>query len=147
MSLQNTITKVIAVLKAAIMSDYTDCKGIYEGVQMAHSAYPVISVGVPYSFEERFPVISRLTVRDEEYTVEILAHVKYADTVASARQIITLTESIRTALRDDIKTNAGPLDGDCYQAELGKSEFFQISNGDILLRISVTTVKYIQRIA
>ena len=146
MSLQNTITKVIAVLKAAIMADYTTCKGIYEGDQMGYSAYPIICVGVPSLLDEDFPVISRLTVRDEEYTVEIVAYVQFADTAANARQIVTLTDSIRTALRDDIKTDAGPLDGDCYQGELEASKFVFGRKGDIHLPISVTTVKYIQRI-
>ena len=146
MSLQSTITKVVAVLKAAIMVDYSVCKGIYENDQSSFSAYPVICVGVPSLLDEKFPVIARLTVRDEEYTVEVVAYVKHADTLASTRQINTLTDSIRDALRDDIKTAAGPLDGDCYQGEIGTSKFVFGAKGDILLRVSVTIVKYIQRI-
>ena len=148
MSLQNTINKVIAVLRAAITpaGDHTLCKGIYENDQMAFSAYPVIVVGVPSILDEKFPVIARLTVRDEGYAIEIVTYVKYADTLASTRQIISLTESIRTALRDDIKTAAGPLDGDCYQGEIGDSNFVFGAKGDILLRVSSTIIKYIQRI-
>ena len=148
MSLQNTINKVIAVLKAAITpaGDYTLCKGIYENDQMAFSAYPVIIVGVPSLLDEDFPVIARLTVRDEKYSIEIVAYVKFADTLASTRQINTLTDLIRDALRDDIKTAAGPLDGDCYQGEIGSSKFVFGAKGDIILRVSVTIVEYIQRI-
>jgi len=146
MSLQNTITKVIAVLKAAIMTDYTTCKGIYEGDQMSYSAYPVICVGVPSLLDETFPVISQHSVRDEEYTVEIVAYVKYEDTVANAREIITLTDSIRSAIRADMKPPLEPLDGDCYQGEIGTSKFVFGAKGDVILRISVTIVKYIQRI-
>lgn len=149
MSLQNTIDKVIAVLKAAIIgtpADYTNCKGIYENDQSSFSAYPVICVGVPSLLDENFPVIARLTVRDEKYAIEIVTYVKYADTIASTRQINTLTDSIRTALRDDIKSATGPLDGDCYQGEIGTSKFVFGAKGDILLRVSVTIVKYIQRI-
>lgn len=148
MSLQNTITKVIAILRAAITpaADFTLCKGIYEGDQMSYSAYPVICVGVPSLLDENFPVIARQSVRDESYTVEIVAYVKYADTAANARQIVTLTDSIRTALRDDIKVAAGPLGGDCYQGEVGSSNFVFGAKGDVLLRVSVTIVKYIQRI-
>ena len=149
MSLQTSITKVIAVLKAAIIgtpADYSDCKGIYEGDQMSYSNYPVICVGVPSLLDENFPVIARLAVRDEQYAIEIVAYVKYADTAVNARQIITLTESIRTALRDDIKLAIGPLDGDSYQGEIGESKFTFGAKGDILLRISVTIVRYIQRI-
>ena len=148
MSLQNTINKIIAVLRAAITpaGDHTLCKGIYENDQMAFSAYPVIVVGVPSLLDENFPVIARLTVRDEEYAIEIVAYVKYTDTLASTRQINTLTDSIRDVLRDDIKSATGPLDGDCYQGEIGSSKFVFGAKGDILLRVSVTIVKYIQRI-
>ena len=148
MRLQNTINKVIAVLKAAIMppGDYTLTKGIYENDQNAFSAYPVIIVGVPSLLDENFPVIARLTKRDEEYAIEIAVYVDYKDTLASTRQIISLTESIRTALRDDIKTAAGPLDGDCYQGELGYSKFSFGSKGKQKLRVSISIVNYIQRI-
>lgn len=146
MSLQNTITKVIAVLKLVVMPTFVNCKGIYENDQMAFSEYPVIVVGVPSLLDENFPVISRLTVRDEQYTIEIVAYVKFEDTVASTQEINTLTDSIRTALRDDIKSASGPLDGDCYQGEIGSSKFVFGAKGDILLRVSVTIVEYIQRI-
>ena len=146
MSLQSSITKVVAVLKAAIMADYSVCKGIYENDQMSFSEYPVIIVGVPSLLDEDFPVIARQTVRDEAYTIEIVAYVKFEDTLASTREINTLTESIRTALRDDIKQSVGPLGGDSYQGEMGSSKFVFGAKGDILLRVSVTIVKYIQRI-
>ena len=148
MSLQNTITKVIAILRAAITpaADFTLCKGIYEGDQMSYSAYPVICVGVPSILDENFPVIARQSVRDESYTVEIVAYVKYADTAVNARQIVTLTDSIRTAIRNDIKVAAGPLGGDSYQGAIETSNFVFGAKGDILLRVSVTIVKYIQRI-
>ncbi len=149
MSLQNTINKVIAVLKAAIIgtpADYTNCKGIYENDQSSYSAYPVICVGVPSLLDEDFPVIARQTVRDEAYTIEIVVFVKFEDTVANTRQLVTLTESVRTALRDDIKSASGPLDGDSYQGELGYSKFVFGSKGGIRFRVSVSLVKYIQRI-
>jgi len=147
MSLQNTITKVIAVLKAAIMADYSVCKGIYENDQMAFSAYPVIIVGVPSLLDENFPVIAAHTIRDEEYTIEIVCYVKFVDTLASTREINTLTESIRTALRNDMKPPLEPLGGGgVYLGEMGDSKFTFGAKGDILLRVSVTIVKYTQRI-
>ena len=148
MSLQTTITKVIAVLRAAITpaGDYTLCKGIYEGDQMSYSAYPVICVGVPSLLDETFPVIAQLSARDEEYAIEIVAYVKYDDTAANARQINTLTDSIRDAIRADMKPPLEPLGGDAYQGEIGTSKFTFGSKGDILLRVSVTIVRYVQRI-
>ena len=149
MSLQTTITKVRAVLKAAIIgtpADYTNCKGIYENDQKAFSAYPVIIVGVPSLLDETFPVIAAHTIRDESYAIEIVAYVKFVDTLASTREINTLTESIRTALRNDMKPPLEPLDGDCYLGEMGDSKFVFGAKGDILLRVSVTIVKYTQRI-
>lgn len=150
MSLQNTITKVIAVLRAAITpaADYTLCKGIYEGDQMSYSAYPVICVGVPSILDEDFPVIARQSVRDESHAIEIVTYVKFADTVANTRQINTLTDSIRTALRDDIKQAVGPLGGGTYyQGAVETSNFVFGAKGDILLRVSVTIAKYIERIS
>ena len=146
MSLQNTINKVIAVLKAAIMVDYSVCKGIYENDQMSFSEYPVIIVGVPSLLDENFPVIAAHTIRDEGYAIEIVTYVKYADTLANTRQIITLTESIRTALRADMKPPLQPLGGDCYLGEIGDSKFTFGAKGDILLRVSSTIVRYTQRI-
>ena len=146
MSLQNTITKVVALLKVAIMADYSVCKGIYENDQMAFSAYPVIIVGVPSLLDEDFPVIAQHSARDEEYTIEIVAYVKFEDTLASTREINTLTESIRSALRADMKPPLEPLGGDCYQGDIGYSKFVFGAKGDIILRVSVTIVKYIQRI-
>ena len=150
MSLQNTITKVIAVLRAAIepLAAYTTVKGIYEGDQMSYSTYPVICVGVPSVLDENFPVIARQTVRDESHVVEIVTYVKYADTAVNARQLVTLTDSIRDALRDDIKTAAGPLGGGTYyQGAVETSNFVFGAKGDVLLRVSVTIVKYIERIS
>ena len=150
MSLQNTITKVIAVLRAAITpaGDFTLCKGIYEGDQMSYSAYPVICVGVPSILDEKFPVIARQSIRDESHAIEIVAYVKYADTAVNTRQLVTLTDSIRKALRDDIKTAAGPLGGGSYyQGAVETSNFVFGAKGDILLRVSVTIVKYIERIS
>ena len=149
MSLQNTITKVIAVLRAAITpaGDYTLCKGIYEGDQMSYSRYPVICVGVPSILDENFPVIARQSIRDEFHAVEIVAYVKYADSALNARQLVTLTDSIRAALREDIKAAAGPLGGGSYyQGAVETSNFVFGAKGDILLRVSVTIVKYIERI-
>ena len=83
MSLQTSITKVVALLKAAIMADYSVCKGIYENDQMAFSAYPVIIVGVPSLLDEDFPVIAQHSARDEQYTIEIVAYVEHADTAAN----------------------------------------------------------------
>ena len=145
MSLQNTITKVIAVLKAAIMADYSVCKGIYENDQMAFSEYPVIIVGVPSLLDENFPVIAAHTLMDEEYAIEIVTYVKFEDTLASTREINTLTDSIRAALRADMKPPLEPLGGDCYLGQVGTSKFVFGAKGDILLRVSVTIVNYTER--
>ena len=150
MSLQTTITKVRAVLKATIIgtpADYTNCKGIYENDQKAFSAYPVIIVGVPSLLDETFPVIAAHTIRDESYAIEIAVYVKYVDTLASTREIITLTESIRTALRNDMKPPLEPLGGGgIYQGEMGYSKFTFGSKGDIGVRVSATIVNYMERI-
>ena len=97
--------------------------------------------------DENFPVIARQSVRDESHAIEIVAYVEYADTVANTRQIVTLTDSIRTALRNDIKVAAGPLGGGTYyQGAVETSNFVFGAKGDKLLRVSVTIVKYIERI-
>ena len=150
MSLQNTITKVIAVLKVAIIGVppadvYTSTKGVYEGDQMGYSAYPVICVGVPSLLDETFPVIAAHTLLDEEYAIEIVAYVQYADTAVNAREIITLTDKIRSALRADMKPPLEPLGGDCYLGQVGTSKFTFGAKGDILLRVSVTIVNYTER--
>ena len=149
MSLATTIDKVILVLRAAITpaGDYTLCKGIYDNDQVAFSAYPVIIVGVPSLLDETFPVIAQHSARDEQYAIEIVAYVKKADSAANTRQIITLTDSIRAAIRADMKPPLEPLGGDCYLAEIGDSNFLFGAKGDILFRLSVTIVKYIQRIS
>ena len=148
MSLETTIDKVILVLRAAITpaGDFTNCKGIYDNDQMAFSAYPVICVGVPSLLDETFPVIAQHSIRDEEYAIEIVTYVKFADSIANTRSIITLTDSIRAALRADMKPPLEPLGGDAYQGELGTSKFVFGAKGDIVLRVSVTIVRYIQRI-
>ena len=149
MSLGSVIDKVIAVIKAAIIgtpADYTLCKGVYDSDQIAFSAYPVICVGVPSLLDEDFPVIAQHAARDEEYTIEVVAYVQWEDTAANTRQIITLTDSVRSAIRADMKPPLIPLDGYCYQASIGESKFFLGSKGKIGLRISVTTLKYIKRI-
>ena len=148
MSLATTIDKVILVLRAAITpaGDFTNCKGIYDNDQMAFSAYPVICVGVPSLLDETFPIIAQLSARDEQYAIEIVTYAKFEDSAANTRSIITLTDSIRAALRADMKPPLEPLGGDAYQAEIGTSHFTFGSKGDILLRVSVTIVRYIQRI-
>lgn len=153
MALGTAIDNVILILKTAIIGvapavpSYTLCKGIYDGDQMAFSAYPVICVGVPVLLDEKIPVIAGGSVRDEGYTIEALAYVKLADTAANTRQIITLTDSIRTALRNDIKPPGDPCSGHCYLGELGDSRFFFGAKGSIALRCSSTLVKYIKRIS
>lgn len=148
MSLATTIDKVILVLKAAIIpgGDYTYCKGVYDSDQMAYSDYPVICVGVPALLDEDFPVIAQHSIRDEEYTLEIVTYVLFVDTSANTREIITLTEKIRAAIRADMKPPLEPLGGDAYQAEVNTSKFFKGAKGDIILRGSTTIIKYIQRI-
>ena len=154
MSLATTIDKVILVLKTAIIGvapapvSYALCKGIYDNDQMAFSAYPVIIVGVPSLLDETFPVIAQHLVRDEQYAIEIACYVKSEDSSVNTRSIITLTESIRTALRADMKPPLLPLGGGgVYLGELGTSKFTFGSKGDILLRVSVTIVRYIERIS
>ena len=147
MSLSSIIDKIIVLIREAIIGvpggeDYTDCKGVYYGDQMSYREYPVICVGVPSLLDEDFPVIAGQTVRDEKYTVEIVTYVKIEDTEANAKQIITLTDSIRTALRADLQ-----LSDYCYQGEIGSTKFLFGAKGDILLRISVTIVNYIKRIS
>ena len=152
MSLATTIDKVILVIRSAIIGiapapvSYVLCKGVYDNDQQAFGAYPVICVGVPSDVDETFPVIAQHSVRDEQYTIKIVAYVKFADTAANTRQIITLTESIRAAIRADMKPPLEPLDGDAYQGDLATSNFGFTEKGDIPLRGSVTMVRYIQRI-
>jgi len=137
MGLSDTIDKVIDIVKAD-----TNLKGTYFGDQSAYSAYPVACVGTgePFMLDENFPVIAQQTVWDEKYTVGILILQKFEDTEANAKNIITLTETMRKALRANLD-----LDGYCYQGELGNSKFVWGTKGDILLRISLTIVNYIKR--
>ena len=152
MSLNDIIDKVIVIVREEIIGiagaeDYSLCKGVYDGDQMSYSAYPVICIGVPSLLDETFPVIARQTVRDESYAIEIVAYVKVEDTAGNARQLRTLTDSIRKAIRDDIKlVSAGPLAGYVDHGEIGDSRFVYGAKGDILLRVSVTIIKYIKRI-
>lgn len=147
MGLSSIIDKVIVLIREAIIGtagseDYTNCKGVYYGDQMGFKEYPVICVGAPSLLDEKFPVIAGQTVRDEKYVVEIVAYVKIEDTEANAKQLITLTDSIRTALRADLS-----LGGYVYQGEISNTKFVFGAKGDILLRISVTLVEYIKRIS
>ena len=153
MSLNDIIDKVIVIVRDEIIGiagaeDYSLCKGVYDGDQMSYSAYPVICIGVPSLLDETFPVIARQTVRDESYAIEIVAYVKVEDTAGNARQLRTLTDSIRKAIRDDIKAvgESGPLAGYVDNGEIGDSRFVFGAKGDILLRVSVTIIKYIKRI-
>ena len=144
MALSDTIDKVVVLVKAELIGTpavYTLCKGVYYGDQEGFSAYPVVCV-CPSKLGGKFPVIARQTVRDEEYTLEIVAYVKVVDTAANAKQIITMTDSIRTALLSDLQ-----LSDYVYQSEIYDSDYFFGSKGDILLRCSVTQVKYIKRIS
>lgn len=151
MSLSNIIDKVIVVIKEKIIGAegsevYTDCKGVYYGDQLSFKEYPIICVGVPSLLDEDFPVIAGQAIRDEKYTIEILIYVKFEDTEANAKEIITLTDAMRAALRDDMKPPLQPLSGYCYQSEIGSSRFVFGAKGDIVLRISITIVEYIKRI-
>jgi len=151
MGLSNVIDKIIVIIREAIIGtagseDYTNCKGVYYGDQMSYREYPVICVGAPSLLDEKFPVIAQQAIHDEKYTVEIVAYVKVDDTEANAKQIITLTDSIRAALRADMKPPSSPLGGYCYQSEIGSSRFVFGAKGDIVLRISVTIIEYIKRI-
>ena len=137
MGLSETIDKVIAIVAAD-----TTLKGVYFGDQTAYSAYPVacIGTGEPFMLDENFPVIAQQSIWDEKYTVGILIMQKLEDSKANAESIITLTETMRDALRADLT-----LGGYCYQGELASSKFVWGSKGDILLRISLTLADYIKR--
>jgi len=137
MSLSNIISKVIDLVKVD-----TNLKGVYFGDQMGYSDYPVACVGAPSLLDEDFPVIAGQSIRDEKYTVEIVIYVKFEDTEANAKSIITLTDTMRNNLRADLS-----LGGYVYMGEIGNTKFVFGAKGDILLRISVTTVEYTKRIA
>ena len=137
MSLSNIIDKVIDLVKAD-----TNLKGTYWGDQTAYSDYPVACIGAPSLLDEDFPVIAGQSIRDEKYTVEIVIYVKFEDTEANAKSIITLTDTMRDNLRADLS-----LGGYVYMGEIGDTKFVFGAKGDILLRISVTTVEYTKRIA
>ena len=145
MGLADIIDKVIVLIKNAIIgnpANYTVLKGVYYGDQMGFREYPVCCVGVPSLLGENFPVIAGQTVRDEKYTVEIIVYVRFADTEANAKEIITTTDAVRTALRADLQ-----LAGYVYLGEIGETRFSFGSKGDILFRLSITSVNYIKRIA
>jgi len=137
MSLTNIISKVIDLVKVDV-----NLKGVYFGDQMGYSDYPVACVGAPSLLDEDFPVIAGQSIRDEKYTVEIVIYVKFEDTEANAKSIITLTDTMRNNLRADLS-----LGGYVYMGEIGNTKFVFGAKGDILLRISVTTVEYTKRIA
>lgn len=136
MSLATIIDKVIDIVNNDI-----NLKGVYFGDQLGYSEYPVACVGAPSLLDEEFPVIAQQTIRDEKYTVEIVIYQKYEDTEANAKSIITLTDTMRAALRADLQ-----LGGYVYMGEIGNTKFVFGAKGDILLRISVTTVEYTKRI-
>lgn len=136
MSLATIIDKVIDIVNNDI-----NLKGVYFGDQLGYSEYPVACVGAPSILDEDFPVIAQQTIRDEKYTVEIAIYQKYEDTEANAKSIITLTDTMRAALRADLQ-----LGGYVYIGEIGNTKFVFGAKGDILLRISVTTVEYTKRI-
>lgn len=131
----------------AIIEVDTTLEGVYFGDQLAFSAYPVACVGVPGLLGEVIPVIAQHAARDETYTAEIIIYVQFADTAANALSIITITETMRDALRADMKPPLQPLSGYCYLAELGDSKFvYGEKEGGVKLRISVTKVEYTKRI-
>lgn len=136
MSLSTIIDKVIDIVKTD-----TNLKGVYFGDQLSYSDYPVACVGAPSLLDENFPVIAGQTVRDEKYTVEIVIYQKFEDTEANSKSIITLTDTMRANLRADLQ-----LGGYVYMGEIGNTKFVFGAKGDILLRISVTTVEYTKRI-
>jgi len=127
MSLASVIDKVIGLVKTD-----TDLKGTYFGDQMGISDYPVAVVGAPSLLDEDFPVIAAQTIREERYTVEIVIYDKYEDTEASAKSIITLTDT---------------LSGYALLGEINDTKFVFGAKSDLLLRISVTTVTYTKRIS
>lgn len=136
MGLSSIITKVIDLVKTD-----TNLKGTYYGDQMGISAYPVAVVGAPSLLDEDFPVIAAQKIREERYTVEIVIYDKYEDTEASAKQIITLTDTMRENLRSDLTLGDYALLG-----EINNTKFVFGAKGDLLLRISVTTATYTKRI-
>jgi len=107
MSLASVIDKVIGLVKTD-----TDLKGTYFGDQMGISDYPVAVVGAPSLLDEDFPVIAAQTIREERYTVEIVIYDKYEDTEASAKSIITLTDTMRGKLRGDLTLSGYALLGE-----------------------------------
>lgn len=136
MSLSDVIDKVIDIVKAD-----TNLKGVYFGDQLSYSDYPIACVGAPSLLDENFPVIAQQSIRDEKYTVEVAIYQKFEDTEINAKSIITLTDTMRAALRADLQ-----LGGYVYMGEIGNTKFVFGAKGDILLRISVTTVEYTKRI-
>ncbi len=141
MSLSDVIDKVIDIVKAD-----TNLKGVYFGDQLSYSDYPIACVGAPSLLDENFPVIAQQSIRDEKYTVEVVIYQKFEDTEINAKSIITLTDTMRAAIRADMKPPNQPLSGYCYQGEIGNTKFVFGAKGDILLRISITTVEYKKRI-
>ena len=144
MGLADIIDKVID-----IVNNDTTLQGVYYGDQLSFSAYPVACVGCGegYMLDEKFPVIAQQTVRDEKYTIGIVIMVKYADTLANAKSIITITDTMRDAIRADMKPPLQPLGGYCYQGEIKTSKYYFGAHGEIPIRISVTIIEYLKRIS
>ena len=144
MGLADIMDKVID-----IVDDDATLQGVYFGDQIAYSAYPVACVGTGeyFGLDEHFPVIAQQSVRDEKYTIGIVIMVKYADTLANARLIITLTDTMRDAIRANMKPPLEPLGGYCYLGEIKTSKYSFGSNGEIPIRASMTIIEYIKRIS
>ena len=143
MALTDAIDKVIDIVN----NDAT-LKGVYFGDQVAYSSYPIACVGTGEDFllGEKFPVIAAQSIHDEKYIIGIVIMVKFEDDLANAKSILTLTDTMRAALRADMKPPLSPLGGYCYQGSIGDSKYTTGAKGEIWLRISVTTIEYIKRI-
>ena len=135
--LSDVMEKVIDIVKGD-----TNLKGVYWGDQLAFSDYPVACVGAPISYDEEFPVIAAQKVWEEKYTIEIIIFVRFADTSINAKEIITLTDTLRNNLRGNLNLDSYVLVGD-----IGTTRYYiGTKTGDIIVRFSVTTVSYTKRI-
>ena len=135
------IDNIITALNAAITSTaLAGIVGIYFGDQESYSAYPVICVGAPPLLNENFPVMAGQAVHDETYNIPILLYVEYADTLANNKLLYNYTGAIRTTLRKNTFTDF------VYLIEILQSRYAFAQKGDVTLRISETTIKYIKRI-
>jgi hypothetical protein len=143
MSLATTIDKVIVLIKAD-----TNLKGVYWGDQLAFSDYPVACVGIDIPnpsdnrLSEDFPVIAAQKIREEIYKIGVVIYVRYEETEANAKQVITLTDTMRKNLRANLN-----LDGYILMGEIGDTNFYiGAKTGDILVRLSITRISYTKRI-